>query len=114
MSFIPKKGKDSAWRKMTVRQQVSDVLSYGHIVTTKSRGKDTQRCLERIVTLSKNNSLEHIREVASVIIGTSKYNKSELLKRIFTDIADRYKDRQGGYSRLLKLKQENRVILSLV
>lgn len=99
---------------MVVRQQVSDVLSYGYIVTTKSRAKLTQRCLEKIITLSKVNSLVNKREVSSVILRTTKYTKDELMKKVFIEISDKYKNREGGYSRLLNLKKENRAILSLV
>ncbi|OAL10391.1 50S ribosomal protein L17 [Candidatus Mycoplasma haematobovis] len=114
MSFVNRKGRTLAHKKMVTRQQISDVLSYGYITTTKSYGKNTQRFLERLITLSKEDTLEHKREAASILLPTTKYKKDELLKKLFTEIATTYKNRNGGYSRLLKLREENRVILSLV
>lgn len=103
-----------AQRKMTIRQQVSDVFSYGYITTTKAKAKPTQRCLERLITLSKRGNLADRRKVASIVLSTSKFNRDDLVKRIFTDISNRYKDRNGGYSRILKLEKKDRVLLSLV
>nr|WP_014272972.1 50S ribosomal protein L17 [Mycoplasma haemocanis] len=114
MSFINRKGKTPSHRNMVTRQQISDVISYGHIVTTKRYGKDTQRSLERLITLSKNSSLENKRRADSILLGTSKYKKEELIKKLFEEIGPKYRERKGGYSRLLKLATENRVILSLV
>lgn len=114
MSYINRRGENASIRKMTVRQQISDVLSYGYIVTTKSKGKLTQRYLERIITLSKNNSLANKRRVSSTIIKTKKYDKDALLQKIFTEISAKYKNRHGGCTRLLKLQQKDRVVLSLV
>lgn len=114
MSYINKRGVDSSRRKMIARQQVSDVLSYGHIITTKSRARFAQSCLEKIITLSKSDTLFNKRRVSSVVLKTSKYSKEELVKKLFTEIAGRYKNRLGGYSRRLKVKNGDRVILSLV
>lgn len=114
MSYINKRGTSASIRKMTVRQQISDVFSFGFIITTKSKGKLTQKYLERMITLSKKGTLANKRRVAATIIRTSKYEKDELLHKIFTDIAKRYKDRNGGCTRLLKLQEKDRVVLSLV
>ncbi|WP_216083112.1 50S ribosomal protein L17 [Candidatus Mycoplasma haematohominis] len=114
MSYINSLGVNTSTRKMTTRQQISDVFSYGYIITTKSRGKLTQRYLERMITLSKRGTLADRRRVASVILRTSKYEKDQLLNKIFTDIAKKYKDRNGGCTRLLKLQEKDRVVLSLV
>ncbi|GCE63951.1 50S ribosomal protein L17 [Candidatus Mycoplasma haematohominis] len=114
MSYINRRGVNTSTRKMTTRQQISDVFSYGYIITTKSRGKLTQRYLERMITLSKRGTLADRRRVASVILRTSKYEKDQLLNKIFTDIAKKYKDRNGGCTRLLKLQEKDRVVLSLV
>lgn len=114
MSYINKQGTSSAKRKMTTRQQVSDVFSYGYIVTTKSKGKLTQKKVENVITMSKKGTLEDKRRVASIILRTKKYERNELLHKIFTDISKKYKDRNGGCTRLLKLQEKDRVILSLV
>lgn len=103
-----------ARRKMIIRQQVSDVFSYGYITTTKTQGKATQRCLERLITLSKRGTLSDKRRIASVVLSTSSHDKDALLRKIFTEISDRYRERNGGYSRILKLESKDMVLLSLV
>ena len=51
MSFINKKGKTSSWRKMVIRQQVSDVIAYGQIITTLTKAKETQKTEEEAAIL---------------------------------------------------------------
>ncbi len=103
MSYINKPGKTRSWRKMVTRQQVSDVLSYESIVTTHTKAKETQRHVERLITVAKNDTLAARRKAESILMTTSKYSKSDLIKRLFSEIAPKYKDRPGGYTRVLKL-----------
>lgn len=103
MSFINKPGKTRSWRKMVSRQQVSDVLAYGEIITTVTKAKETQRHVDRIITLAKKNTLASRRQAASIILSTSKLNDKELLTKLFDEIGPKYKDRKGGYTRVLKL-----------
>lgn len=103
MSFQNKPGKTRAWRKMVTRQQVSDVLAYGKIITTHTKAKETQRHVDRTITLAKKNTLASRRKAASILLGTSKLDAEKLLKKLFDDIGPKYKNRNGGYTRVLKL-----------
>lgn len=103
MSYINKPGKTRAWRKMVIRQQVSDVLAYGKIVTTITKAKESQRHVDKIITLAKRNTLATRRKAASILLTTTKYTTDDLLKKLFTEIAQKYKTRNGGYTRVLKL-----------
>lgn len=103
MSYINKPGKTSAWRQMVIRQQVSDVLAYGKIETTLTKAKETQRHVDRIITLGKKDSLANRRRAASILLNTSKFNKYELISKLFNDYAKEFAHRNGGYTRVLKL-----------
>lgn len=103
MSFINKKGKTTSWRTMVVRQQISDVIAYGQIKTTLPKAKETQRHLEKLITVSKKNSVFSKRKAMTILLDTKNLSKEELLKKLFDNLGKKYKDRNGGYTRILKL-----------
>ncbi len=103
MSYQNKKGKTSAWKKMVRRQQISDVIAYGKITTTVTKAKETQRHVDRIITLAKKNTLASRRQAAAILLNNQKYDADALLKRLFEVVGPKYKDRHGGYTRVLKL-----------
>jgi len=103
MSFQNKPGKTRAWRKMVIRQQVSDVLAYGRIITTLTKAKESQRHVDKMITLAKKNTLASRRQAAKTLLTTTKYNHDELLIKLFSEIGPKFKERQGGYTRVLKL-----------
>ena len=102
MSFINKEGKTSAWRRMVIRQQVSDVIAYGNIKTTFTKAKETQRHVDRVITLAKKNTLDSNRKILSIIKDTKKATAKDLVKKLQT-IAKKYATRNGGYTRVLRL-----------
>ena len=103
MSYINKPGKTSAWRKMVMRQQVSDVLAYGRITTTVTKAKETQRHVDRLISLAKHDTLVNRRRALEILLNTQKYSAKELMHKLFSDIATEYATRNGGYTRVLKL-----------
>lgn len=103
MSYVNKKGKTSAVRAMVTRQQISDVLAYGQIITTHTQAKTTQVHLEKLITLAKKNNLFAKRKAASILLTTRTKTSDELLKVLFDEVAPKYLTRPGGYSRVLKL-----------
>lgn len=103
MSYINKPGKTRSWRKMITRQQVSDVLSFGSIVTTHTKAKETQRHVEKLITIAKNNTLDAKRRAEAILIKTNKHSKADLIKKLFDEIAPKYLERPGGYTRVLKM-----------
>lgn len=119
MSYINKKGKTTAWRQMVIRQQVSDVIAYGEIITTLTKAKETRKHVDRIITLAKKNTLASRRQAAAILLDTKNLSGDELLKKLFNDLGKKYKDRNGGYTRVLKLGKRQgdnteKAIISLV
>jgi large subunit ribosomal protein L17 len=87
---------------MVIRQQVSDVFAYGAIKTTFTKAKETQRHVDRIITLAKKNTLDAKRRILSIILNTTKVSQEDLLKKIL-EIAKKYATRKGGYTRVARL-----------
>jgi large subunit ribosomal protein L17 len=92
-----KLGKPTAHRKAMLRNLVTDLLREGRISTTECRAKEARRAAEKMITLGKRGDL-HARRQAGAYI----YDES-VLKTLFDDIAPKYAERNGGYTRILKL-----------
>ncbi|AHC39924.1 50S ribosomal protein L17 [Mycoplasma ovis str. Michigan] len=105
MSYIQKKGIDTARRKMITRQQCSDLISYGQIITKLSCARATQRYFEKLITLAKENTLVTKRKAYSIVLRTSKFTREELVKKLFEELSKKYRNRKGGYTRLLKTSE---------
>ena len=92
-----KLGRESAHRKAMMRNLVTDLLREGRIQTTEHRAKEARRQAEKMITLGKRGDLHARRQALAYI-----YDESVVTK-LFEDIAPKYADRQGGYTRILKL-----------
>ena len=97
MPGYKKLGRDSAHRKSMLRNLVTDLLREGRITTTEDRAKEARRQAEKMITLAKRGDLHARRQVLSYV-----YDETVVTK-LFDEIAPKYKDRQGGYTRILKL-----------
>lgn len=106
-----KLGRPSGHRKSMIRNLTTDLIINERIVTTESRAKEVRSIAEKMITLGKRGDLHARRQAASFI-----YNKTadiiekednvfvskSTLQKLFSDIAPRYEDRKGGYTRILK------------
>lgn len=79
------------------RNMVTDFLRLGRIQTTDTRAKELRRIAEKLITVAKQGTLHARRQAASII------RDRETLKKLFDEIAQRYKNRPGGYTRIVKL-----------
>ena len=92
-----KLGRTSAHRKAMLRNLVTDLLREGRITTTDTRAKEARRQAEKMITLAKRGDLHARRQALAYV-----YDATEVTK-LFDEIAPKYADRQGGYTRILKL-----------
>ena len=92
-----KLGKTSAQRKALLRQQVTDLLENGKMETTFYRAKEVQPVVEKMITLGKKGDLAAYRKALSYI------TKEDVAKKLFSEIAPKYADRNGGYTRVTRL-----------
>jgi large subunit ribosomal protein L17 len=89
----------SSHRKAVLRNQVIHLITYGKLVTTKPRLKEVKKLAEKVVTLARvGNHFNARRRVQALL----PYNKDAVLK-LFSEIAPRYVDRPGGYTRMIPL-----------
>ncbi|WP_027121101.1 50S ribosomal protein L17 [Mycoplasma leonicaptivi] len=96
--------RDTKWRKGVMRSLVSELYANGHIITTLTRAKEVRRHAEKLIQKAKNPTLANIR-IAASFLRPIKVNDSEktVLKHLIDSIAPKYKERQGGYTRIIKL-----------
>ena len=91
-----KLGKTSTQRKALLRQQVTDLLENGKIETTFYRAKEVQPVVEKMITLGKKGNLAAYRRALSFI------TKEDVANKLFKEIAPKYADRNGGYTRVTR------------
>lgn len=92
-----KLGKPTAARMAMLRQQVTDLLDHGRMETTVTRAKEISSLTEKMITLGKKKSLAEYRQALSFI------TKEDVAKKLFDEIAPKYADRNGGYTRIYRL-----------
>ena len=105
-----KLGRTSSQRKAMLRDLTTDLLINESIVTTEARAKEIRSTTEKMITLGKRGDLSARRlaaayvrnEVADVREEDDKIVVQSALQKLFSDIAPRYAERQGGYTRILK------------
>ncbi|OZM55930.1 50S ribosomal protein L17 [Lottiidibacillus patelloidae] len=100
-----KLGRTSAIRKAMLRDLVSDLFINERIETTEARAKEVRRIAEKMITLGKRGDLHARRQAASYIRNevSNEETGERTLAKLFDDIAPRYEERQGGYTRILKV-----------
>ena len=91
-----KLGKTSTQRKALLRQQVTDLLENGKIETTFFRAKEVQPVAEKMITLGKKGNLAAYRKAMSYV------TKEDVVQKLFKEIAPKYADRNGGYTRVTR------------
>jgi large subunit ribosomal protein L17 len=93
-----KLGRTSAHRKALMRNMVTSLLDYELIETTDAKAKELRRVADRMITLGKRGDL-HARRQALAIIKDKR-----VAAKLFDQLADRYRERPGGYTRVLKTR----------
>lgn len=92
-----KLGRPTDQRKAMLRNLVTSFLENGRIETTETRAKETQSLAEKMITLGKKNTLHSRRQALEFI------TKEDVVTKVFSEIAPKYADRNGGYTRIYKL-----------
>ena len=94
-----KLGRTAEHRKALLANQVCSLIEHQRIKTTLAKAKAVRPLAEKMVTLGKKNSL-HARRTALAVL-----RQKDAVKKLFADIAPRSKERNGGYTRIVKLGQ---------
>ena len=92
-----KLGKPTDQRMAMLRQQVTDLMTYGKLTTTVTRAKELRPLAEKMITLGKRNTLASRRQALAFM------TKEDAVTRVFTILAPIYAERNGGYTRVVRL-----------
>jgi len=91
-----KLNRDSSHRKAMLQNMAVALLKHEQIKTTLPKAKELRRYVEKIITLGKRGTLHARRQAAG------KLPEGAVVEKLFSTIAERYEDRAGGYTRILK------------
>ncbi|MBZ4654416.1 MAG: ribosomal protein [Peptococcaceae bacterium] len=92
-----KLGRNTGQRRALLRSIVTSLLKNGRIQTTEPKAKELTSIAEKMVTLAKQGDLHARRQAAAYLLDES------VVKDLFDNIAKKYADRQGGYTRIIKV-----------
>ena len=114
MAGYRKLGRTSSQWKALLRIQATNLLYHGKIVTTEARAKEVRKTFDKMVTYGKKGTLVSRRLALAFL-----HNDSKAVDKVFNELAPRYKDRNGGYTRIIKKSERKgdsalEVILELV
>jgi large subunit ribosomal protein L17 len=90
-------GRSSAHRKALYRNLVTDLLNHEKITTSEAKAKEIRSLAEQMITLGKKGGLPSRRKALSFILD------EKITEKVFAELAPRYAERQGGYTRITKL-----------
>ncbi|MCQ1181583.1 50S ribosomal protein L17 [Staphylococcus aureus] len=101
-----KLGRTSDKRKAMLRDLATSLIISERIETTEARAKEVRSVVEKLITLGKKGDLASRRNAAKTLRNVEILNEDETtqtaLQKLFGEIAERYTERQGGYTRILK------------
>jgi large subunit ribosomal protein L17 len=110
-------GRDSAHRKALRRNMVADLIAHERLITTEAKARMLRPTAERVITLAKrglargDEAAVHARRLAATRMARNRVVETEdggrvevdTIKKLFDEIAPRYEDRPGGYTRVIKI-----------
>lgn len=95
-------GRSSAHRSAMLANMVMSLIEHGQITTSLVKAKEARRVAEKLVTMAKSPTIHH-RRLAVARLQARGIDRKMLVKKLFEEIAPRFADRSGGYTRILKL-----------
>ena len=91
--------RTASHRKSLLANQACSLITHGRITTTLAKAKALRPYVEKLITLGKTNTLHNRRQALATL------PQPKLVRKLFTEVAEAVKDRQGGYTRIVKLGQ---------
>ncbi|MDD4859289.1 MAG: 50S ribosomal protein L17 [Dehalococcoidales bacterium] len=89
--------RSSSHRKALYRNMVTDLLKHEKITTTEAKAKEIRSMAEKVITLGKKGGLHSYRQALAFVLDET------VAEKVFSDLAKRYEQRPGGYTRITKL-----------
>jgi large subunit ribosomal protein L17 len=97
MAGYRKLGRPTDQRRAMLRNLVTSFLKHGKIQTTETRAKETRNLAEKMITLAKRGDLHARRQVLAFV------TEEDVVKNLFDNVASKYAERNGGYTRMYKI-----------
>lgn len=95
-----KLGRETRIRRSILAGLTKDVIMNGHVVTTEARSKEVRKFVDKMITYGKDGSLVARRKALAFL-----HNDKEVVSKVFNELAKNYETRNGGYTRIIKLKE---------
>jgi large subunit ribosomal protein L17 len=95
-----KLGRESRIRRSILAGITKDVIMNEHVVTTEARAKEVRKFVDKMITYGKDGSLVARRKALAFL-----HNDTKVVNKVFNELAPRYAERNGGYTRIIKLKE---------
>ena len=95
-----KLGRDNKHRRSMLATLTKQLIENERIVTTETRAKEVRKSFDKMVTYGKKGTLVSRRLALAFL-----HNDNEVVQKVFNDLAKRYENREGGYTRIIKLKE---------
>ncbi len=101
-----KLGRTADHRKALLRNMATSVIAYGQIETTEMKAKELRTVVDELITLAKRGDLHARRQAASYVrdVVVNEATGQTALQKLFDEIGPAYKDRNGGYTRVIKTR----------
>ena len=95
-----KLGRETRIRRSILAGLTKDVIMHESVVTTEARAKEVRKFVDKMITYGKRGTLVSRRKALAFL-----HNDKDVTKKIFDDLAKRYENRNGGYTKLIKLNE---------
>jgi len=100
MAKYRKLGREKSIRRSILAGITKDVIMNESVVTTEARAKEVRKFVDKMITYGKDGSLVSRRKALAFL-----HNDKNVVNKIFNELAPRYAERNGGYTRIIKLKE---------
>ena len=95
-----KLGRESRIRRSILAGITKDVINNGYVVTTEARAKEVRKFVDKMITYGKTGTLVSRRKALAFL-----HNDKAVVSKVFDELAPKYEKRNGGYTRIIKLKE---------
>ena len=95
-----KLGRESRIRRSILAGLTKDVINHGYVVTTEARAKEARKFVDKMITYGKKGTLISRRQALAFL-----HNDKDVVSKVFNELAPKYEMRNGGYTRIIKLKE---------
>lgn len=95
-----KLGRETRIRRSILAGLTKDVIMHESVVTTEARAKEVRKFVDKMITYGKKGTLVSRRKALAFL-----HNDKDVTNKIFNELATRYENRNGGYTRIIKLKE---------